>query len=182
MKDNKNIEIITKRRILIFFVITIICFAILITKLSYMQLTNNKASLEELKKVSTKEVYGPSMPRGKIYDRNYNVIVDNVGTYLISYKKENDMTAKDEIDLSYTLADNLDIDYSNLKPRGLKEFWIANNKDKANKKIIKDYAKKLLNLNEMDRNWLFIYEVLTATELQGDWKALKRKKVTFIKI
>ena len=34
----------------------------------------------------------------------------------------------------------------------------------------------------MDRNWLFIYEVLTATELQGDWKALKRKKVTFIKI
>ena len=100
-------------------------FAILITKLSYMQRTNNKASLEELKKVSTKELYGPSMPRGKIYDRNYNVIVDNVGTYLISYKKENDMTVKDEIDLSYTLADNLDIDYSNLKPRGLKEFWIA---------------------------------------------------------
>ena len=55
-------------------------------------------------------------------------------------------------------------------------------RNKANKKIIKDYAKKLLNLNEMDRNWLFIYEVLTATELQGDWKALKRKKVTFIKI
>ena len=64
MKDNKNIEVISKRRMLIVFVITIICFAILITKLSYMQLTNNKASLEELKKVSTKEVYGPSMPRG----------------------------------------------------------------------------------------------------------------------
>ena len=154
MKDNKNIEIITKRRILIFFVITIICFAILITKLSYMQLTNNKASLEELKKVSTKEVYGPSMPRGKIYDRNYNVIVDNVGTYLISYKKENDMTAKDEIDLSYTLADNLDIDYSNLKPRGLKEFWIANNKDKANKKITEEeyelYKRRKLKSSQLE--------------------------------
>lgn len=55
------------------------------------------------------------------------------------------------------------------------------NKNTANKKIIKDYARKLLNLKEMDRNWLFIYEVLPASELEGDWKALKNKKVTFIK-
>ncbi len=33
----------------------------------------------------------------------------------------------------------------------------------------------------MDRNWLFIYEVLPADELDNDWKALKRKRVSFIK-
>ena len=50
-----------------------------------------------------------------------------------------------------------------------------------NKKIIKDYARKLKGLQEMDRNWLFIYEVLPADELDNDWKALKRKRVSFIK-
>lgn len=50
-----------------------------------------------------------------------------------------------------------------------------------NKKIIKDYARKLKGLQEMDRNWLFIYEVLPADELDNDWKALKRKRISFIK-
>lgn len=53
--------------------------------------------------------------------------------------------------------------------------------DKRNKAKIKDYAKKLLSLNEMDRNWIFIYEVLSSKELPQEWKSLKNSKVTFIK-
>lgn len=54
-------------------------------------------------------------------------------------------------------------------------------KDRENKKIIKEYAQKLNNSHDMDRNWIFVYEVLSLNELKNEWKALKRKKVTFIK-
>ena len=62
--------------------------------MSYLQLFNTKASIKNLNNLSIKKVYGPSMPRGRILDRNYNVIVDNVGTNLISYKKDSKTTLK----------------------------------------------------------------------------------------
>ena len=51
--------------------------------------------------VTDEYVYGLTAPRGRILDRNYNVIVDNVGTNIISYKKEANVSVKDEIDYAY---------------------------------------------------------------------------------
>ena len=49
-------------------------------------------------------------------------------------------------------------------------------KDKAKRKKIKNYAMKLYKSDYMDRNWIFIYEVLSISELKGEWKELKKKK------
>jgi len=48
-------------------------------------------------------------------------------------------------------------------------------------KAIKKYAE-LLSQNEADfaQNWLLVYEVLPATFLNNEWKAMKRKGVSFI--
>ena len=95
--NNENKDVVTKNRIMIVLFIMFFLFLILIVRISYMQIFNTKASIADLEKLSTKEVYGSSMPRGKIYDRNYNVIVDNVGTNMISYKRESGVKTKDEI-------------------------------------------------------------------------------------
>ena len=121
MKENKNPIVITKNRLIILFIFVIVCFIIIVLKIGYLQLFNIKASLKELDKLSTKKVYGPSMPRGRIYDRNYNIIVDNVGTNLISYKKESGMKIEDEINLAYTLAEKLNVDYASLSNEQLKK-------------------------------------------------------------
>lgn len=42
-------------------------------------------------------------------------------------------------------------------------------------------AKRLKDL-DMDRYWLFCYEVLAITDLSGEWKALKKAGVSFVKI
>ena len=86
---NKNIEVIIKNRTLFFLLFIIVCFFIIIVRIGYLQLFNTKASIKNLNDLSVKKVYGPSMPRGRILDKNHNVIVDNVGTNLISYKKDN---------------------------------------------------------------------------------------------
>ena len=82
-----------------------------------MQAFNTKASIADLKKLSTKEVYGMSMPRGRIYDRNYNIIVDNVGTNLITYKKESGTSVEDEINYAYKLAEKIEV-----SPRMIKTY------------------------------------------------------------
>lgn len=43
---------------------------------------------------------------------------------------------------------------------------------------LKNHAKSLLN--EIDEYWLFVYEILSENELQDEWVALKRAKVSFI--
>lgn len=96
--NNTNKDVTSKKRMLFLLIFMFLMFLIIIIKLSFMQTHNLKASLGNLKKLSTKIVYGPSMPRGRILDRNYNVIVDNVGTNIISYKKEANVSVKDEID------------------------------------------------------------------------------------
>lgn len=152
--NNTNKEVIMKNRIIIISAVAFLCFFVILLRISYLQLHDTKGSLAELEKLSTKEVYGSSMPRGKIYDRNYNVIVDNVGIYMITYKKESGMTIKDEIALSYTLAENIDLEYEKLQDRNLREFWLANNKEKAKEKITDEeyelYERRKLKASELE--------------------------------
>lgn len=47
---------------------------------------------------------------------------------------------------------------------------------------LKNYAKQLSsNDSDFDENWLFIYEVLSESNLVDDWKPMKKANVTFIK-
>lgn len=162
MKQNKNPEIITKNRITFLLIFIIICFFIITLKMGYMQLFNAKASIADLNQLSTKTVYGSSMPRGRIYDRNYNVIVDNVGVNLISYKRESGMTTKDEVSIAYKLSEKLDVDYSALTDTELRRFWIINNEEEADKKITEEEKE------------LYERRKLKATEIE----ALKIKRIT----
>ena len=162
MKQNKNPEIITKNRITFLLIFIIICFFIITLKMGYMQLFNTKASIADLNQLSTKTVYGSSMPRGRIYDRNYNVIVDNVGVNLISYKRESGMATKDEVSIAYKLAEKLDVDYSALTDTELRRFWIINNEEEADKKITEEEKE------------LYERRKLKATEIE----ALKIKRIT----
>lgn len=160
--NNTNKDVTSKKRMLFLLIFMFLMFLIIIIKLSYMQTHNLKASLGNLKKLSTKIVYGPSMPRGRILDRNYNVIVDNVGTNIISYKKEANVSVKDEIDYAYLLASKIDINYAKLTKNSLKDFWIVNNKEKADKKIT-------------DKE----YELYKRRKLKAkDLEALKKMRIT----
>ena len=51
---------------------------------------------------------------------------------------------------------------------------------KEEKRKLKDEALNYLK-KDMDRYWLFVYEVLPQSDLKGDYKTLKMNKITFIK-
>lgn len=56
-------------------------------------------------------------------------------------------------------------------------------KKEKNKEALNKFHEHALYLcnQEMDRYWIYIYEVLDENELNGDWKKIKRKKISFVK-
>ena len=55
-----------------------------------------------------------NVPRGRIYDRNYKLLVDNVAVKKIYYLKPKGVTSKEEIDIAYKLIKVLNLKYDNL--------------------------------------------------------------------
>ncbi len=129
-----NNKLINKRFIFIASIFFIFLIIISI-KLFNMQLFDTKKSMASLNKLSTKIVYGEAKPRGRILDTNGNILVDNIGINKIVYKKENGIKKEYEFKIAYMLAEKLSLDEDKITDEILKKFWIANNKDLADKKI-----------------------------------------------
>ncbi len=141
-RQNKDIRVEIEKRYNILTVVVILCLLILLITLFVIQVIQNEKYKKELKILTKKIVYGESAPRGRIYDRNGKLIVDNTPSKVIYYKKPSKVTTKEEIDVAYKLADMIDLE-SKINDYDFKAFWIENNKDKANEKITKEEWKKL---------------------------------------
>ena len=158
MKENNRLIIIS--------FLILISFIVLSLKLYNIQILNNEKYKQKLDDLKVDYVYSNSTPRGRIYDRNYNLLVDNIGVKTIYFKKKGAITTKEKIKLSYKLAKHIDVEYEKLQKINLKEFYIANNKELVDKKITRK-EKNLLEerkLTKEDINNLKI-ERITDEEL-----------------
>ncbi len=148
-KNLKKINEIIEKRYNILIIIILLIMSVLAFNLYNVQILNNKYYIKKVKELNQNIVYGNTAPRGRIYDRNGNLIVDNKGIKVIYYKKLTGMKTSDEIKVAYALANIIDVDYSKMTDEELKDFWIKNN-SKAASDLIKD----------------------------SEWKELKKRKIT----
>ena len=132
-KTDYNPIIELRYKILMWVIIALML--ILIVGLYYVQVLKNDYYNVKLAEANQNIVLGDTAPRGRIYDRNGNVIVDNIAVKTIYYKKKNNITLSEEIKMSYKVASMIEVDYSDLNNYDLKSFWLRNNPDLANKKI-----------------------------------------------
>ena len=131
----KVLEDVILKRYIFIIVIIFLCFGIIGVRLFSLQILSRDEYTVSLERAVEKRVESTSAPRGRIYDRNYNLLVDNVAVKTIYYKKENDITTKEEVELAYKVADLIEVDYSSLTDYRLKNFWYVQNKEDAKKKI-----------------------------------------------
>ena len=141
MRFVKNIS---NKRLKIFKYIILLSFILVISYISKIILLDGEKYKDDLKKMTSQVIYGKSSPRGKIYDRNHKLLVDNKEVPVIIYNK-NKNNSKKEIELAYKIGNIINIDYSKLDLINLKEFWIEQNKELANKKITEEEWIKLKN-------------------------------------
>ena len=133
-------------------IILYIVFFIIIGRLYYLQIIKYDYYQELLNSLNSKEVLGDTMPRGKIYEKNGVLLVDNTLVKTIYYKKVDGMTVKDEIELAYFIKDYLELDYSKLTNSYLKDFYILTNAEIVNERITSEefdsYKKRKISDNE----------------------------------
>ena len=72
-----NIEEIIEKRYKVLVIIIVLMLSILFVKLFYLQIITEDTYKEKLETLTKKIVEGDTAPRGRIYDRNGNIIVDN---------------------------------------------------------------------------------------------------------
>lgn len=175
MKKNKEYNKTIKNRLNFISSLVIVLFCIILVQLCKLIIIDGSIYKEKLKDISTTILLGESSPRGRIYDRNHVLLVDNKSVPVIVYKKQNKVTVSDELNLAYKMSKVLDIDYSSINLIDLKEFWMAKYPDLANKKITEEEWIKLKNrkLNLEDIKYLKI-DRITEEELKK-FKAIDKE-------
>ena len=134
-KKKINYERIINKRVFVILIALISLFSVVFIKLFMVMLIDKDKYNDKLLALTNKSITLNSSPRGRIYDRNYNVIVDNKAINTIVYKKEKGTTNREMIELAYTVSPHLNLDVSRLTLRAKKEFYLAKYPDKCKKKI-----------------------------------------------
>ena len=124
-KKKINYEKIMSRRITVFSVGIILLFSIIMIRLIQIMMIDQKQYENKLKSLTYTTVTGSSSPRGRIYDRNYNILVDNRSLKTIIYHKDKKTTNEEMITLANTVSPHLNIDYSKLTNRAIREYFYA---------------------------------------------------------
>lgn len=130
-----NYEVIINKRIFIFFIVIGVFSLVLFSKLFSVMIIDNKIYSEKLDSLMGKRITLNRAPRGRIYDRNYNVIVDNKAINVIVYKREKGTTIEEMIKLAYEVSKHLELDITKFNLRAKKEFYLAKYPDVCKKKI-----------------------------------------------
>ena len=107
----RNIELIINKRyqILIFFIICL--FTIILLRLFIVQIIDKEKYATYVYNYTNNFVDGETAPRGRIYDRNMNLLVDNKVVKEITYTYKSGIKTKDEINMAYFLVDLIDLSY-----------------------------------------------------------------------
>ena len=162
MKKNINMSKSVKNRIYFIYIFQCICFLIIGIVLSKIIFMDKKVYA---KKLSDKTIVSSvlSAPRGRIYDRNYNLLVDNKAIKTIYYKKDKNTSTLDIIKLCRKLVNIINIDYSKATDRDLKEFWLLINEDKGNG-LIKDSEYNKVYERKLTMNDIYNLKISRITE------------------
>lgn len=142
--------------------IVILLFLFIIFMLGYINVYKHNFYARMLDDKQNKYISLASAPRGRILDRNGNILVDNIGVKTIVYKKSNSVKKTDEIEIAKKLADLITLDY-NESIRELKDYYILLNKEETDN-LITDKEYDLYNNRKLSNDDLYKYKLERITE------------------
>jgi penicillin-binding protein A len=161
-------------RMNILFFIVFVMFSILIIRLGKLQIVEGEAYAKE-SEATTTTVYSWGTPRGKIYDRNGNVLVENEAIFTLTYlNPSNEHTQQDRLELAQKIADMIEVSTENVKERDKKDYWIFTRKEEAYEKISAEEQKNLDDTEE--------YELLLERITEQDLATISEEEMEVLAI
>ncbi|MEH7236032.1 peptidoglycan D,D-transpeptidase FtsI family protein [Bacillus sp. JJ1562] len=124
---------------MLFFAVFLL-FSALILRLGVVQIVHGEKFQKEVDKTENDTVNLP-VPRGKIYDKNGNVIVDNKALNAITYTRARGTKQEEVLKVAETLATLIEMKPDKVKERDLKDFWMLKHPDEAKEKVKQELEK-----------------------------------------
>ncbi|MDG1606506.1 penicillin-binding protein 2 [Bacillus paranthracis] len=155
-------------RLNILFLCVFILFSAMIIQLGKVQIIDGETYKNEVEKRENATV-SLSVPRGKIFDREGNPVVDNKSLRTITYTKMKGVKSEEILKTARQLADIIEIpkeDIDKLTETDKKDFWMQLNPT---------LTEKLVSKKEINR---FRDKDITGKNLDKKNEELKRKRVT----
>lgn len=117
---------------MLFFMVFLL-FSVLILRLGVVQIVYGEDYKREIERTEDVTVNNP-VPRGKMYDTNGNIVVDNVPQNAITYTN-NGASQKEMLEVAERLAKLIEKETDKVTERDKKDYWIVKNKKEAEKKV-----------------------------------------------
>ncbi|WP_017755663.1 peptidoglycan D,D-transpeptidase FtsI family protein [Calidifontibacillus oryziterrae] len=138
-------------------------FSIVILRLGVVQIVNGEEYKKELERTENIIVKNP-VPRGRILDSNWRVIVDNEPVNAIVYSRMPGTTQKERLEVATKLSKYIEVpidDISDKDERDLKDYWLIKFPEKAEEK----YSEKEFAELEDSELYKLQLERITASDL-----------------
>ena len=142
-KKPKNIDTIISHRFTILLSLMILFFVIITIKMTNIMLFEEDTYEASLNHLTYTQVTGTSTPRGRIYDRNYNIIVDNKSLKTITYQKSKNTTSEEMIQVANSLSPHIELNTSRITDRNKREYYCAKNKNICDKNVSNKEIEKV---------------------------------------
>ncbi|PLR85938.1 penicillin-binding protein [Bacillus canaveralius] len=146
---------------MLFFAVFLL-FSLLILRLGVVQIVYGDDYKREIARTEDK-IINNSVPRGKMFDRNGKVIVDNTPLNAITYTKYQGTKQQEILRVAENLAQLIDKDTKKIRERDRKDFWIMKNPDRAAEKIT-DKEQALFEGKELTDKDLYKLQLERITE------------------
>ncbi len=137
---------LTFRMNVLFFSIFLL-FSVLIFRLGYLQIVKGEDYVSKLAMMEEVKV-NTSVPRGRIYDRNGRILVDNVPENAITYTKLPTTKTEEMVKIAESLAALIDMPTNRVTARDKEDFWILLNAEEAKEKVTTEEMNKFRQANE----------------------------------
>ncbi|MFV8807232.1 peptidoglycan D,D-transpeptidase FtsI family protein [Aerococcus urinaeequi] len=116
-----------------------VLFAMLILRLSYLQLVQGDM-FSDLVNATETTIVEESVPRGLIVDSEGELMVSNEALPAISYTRGQDTSGEDMVQTAQNLAKYIAVDFEDVSDRDLQDYFVAANTDVINDRLTDDEA------------------------------------------
>ncbi|WP_240376652.1 penicillin-binding transpeptidase domain-containing protein [Bacillus piscicola] len=160
-------------RLNVLFFAVFLLFSTLVLRLGYIQIVQGDDFERDLEQ-STSEVSRVDAPRGLMYDRNGELLVDNELTLSLTYTNKRDVTEEERIKIAKELSELINVEEKELKrlpERNKKDYWLATHPDEAQKLITQEDKEKVEEEEEL-------YELQLARITDEKLRALEGERET----
>lgn len=152
-------------RMNILFVTIFVLFSCLVIRLGYVQIVKGDEYVQQLKKTEEATV-NTSVPRGRIFDRNGEILVDNKPKNAITYTKYSTTKADEMLKMAKKLSVYITMDTERIAERDRLDYWIVKHPKEAKAKISEEERKAILNNGK------------AAGDQQNEIDAIVRERIT----